>query len=1222
MHRFLCLLPGKLRAKAVLSFIYLAGLAFAANAAFLSTTTQAQTFKAIPLDGGGWTSGFAQAQGRIYAYGDAFGAWRTDNKGVNWTYLNWSIPDGDLAGYGMAAQQDNADIVYYLTSNSLYKSINGGTSWNKLLSDIHWGAQQPKEYQRVRGATHILIHSGNADELWLASPRSGQTGTLWKKSSNTTQWTKMGDSTFNVSTNRALTVYQSAIYPSHIWVGAEKGLYVTNDGGTNFRKVTSDINVGMIRQFNTGTYAGVLLTNRGPFCCSNNGVTRITSNGNYSDITTYQGSIPTQVNMGYPTGLQVFSDNTAVAWNTAGDVQGYSIDGGQTFVKRATTLDHTKNVPIWTTAATMDAKDHPDYGTDQVIEVAGSNGSHWIITGGGAAMESTNSGVTWSYFPNGSGIAGVKTYPAGVSLHKADRMYIPGSDIGLVIVNDGGASGQAQRSSTKSQVYLHGAFRVMEGPDSNNLVIAGVHQQDNANLLLKSSNGGADWTPTSLSGSGLPLSWDGITKSVMSLNNTNDFLVSLASSANSSSAPASSINPGVWRTTTGGSSFFKVSDVTNGLPGNLNIGHRYGPQNSFLERDATLVNRRYFVSRHIGNSPTASTAFYRSNDGGTTWSSTANHPFGKGTWVWGLVADPVISANLWAAGSGGGVAYSTDGGDNWTNTASTNNYFDSKHVGACNGKIAVWGRKGGEPNPEFLWYSPDNGATWYQQTTAAKNFHGVQGLTVDRNGKIWVSWNSVTVVTPVTETKPAAPTALNTEGVTSSSFTLKWTASTSSGVTLYEVFKDGTSSGTTTTTSYNVTGLTAATTYSMTVKAKGNTLYSDASAALSVQTSDAAVTGTLFTGTVTGSPGYNNQSQYAVANAFDGNTNTFFAPDVNTNSLAQLDLGTTLTGKLTTLRFYPRPSFAGRMVNGVFQGSINGSNWTTLYTVSSTPTAGWNSVQMSDATFYRYFRYFQANNFADVSDIEFWGTTQSGTIGGITGNFGFENDFTGWSIYGTPDPSINSTTAHVHSGSKSGYFNGANGNASGANYELTGLTPNTTYSVKAWVKAVSGNDIWITAAAEGGIQTGQQMTSTTWTQSGNNIVFTTGNNVTKGRISTWVGVGSAAYFDDFTVESCSSCRVASAELESNQQAESLSLQLSPNPASREVSISLAGFEEEFVVQVQLRDMSGKSFLRRQVQPRVEGKQVSLSVGHLPHGLFFVTVQGSKVGKTAKLIITK
>jgi hypothetical protein len=103
---------------------------------------------------------------------------------------------------------------------------------------------------------------------------------------------------------------------------------------------------------------------------------------------------------------------------------------------------------------------------------------------------------------------------------------------------------------------------------------------------------------------------------------------------------------------------------------------------------------------------------------------------------------------------------------------------------------------------------------------------------------------------------------------------------------------------------------------------------------------------------------------------------------------------------------------------------------------------------------------------------------------------------------------------------------------------------------------------------------------------------------------------------------CNTCRTASAEVKSSQARESITLQLYPNPANREVTISLAGFEEESAVQVKMSDMSGKSFLQRQVQPRVEGKQVTFSVIELPQGLFFVTVQGSKTTKTAKLIITR
>ena len=67
---------------------------------------------------------------------------------------------------------------------------------------------------------------------------------------------------------------------------------------------------------------------------------------------------------------------------------------------------------------------------------------------------------------------------------------------------------------------------------------------------------------------------------------------------------------------------------------------------------------------------------------------------------------------------------------------------------------------------------------------------------------------------------PSVPTGLASSAITQTSFTLSWTASTDNvGVTGYEVFKNGTSVGTTTTTSLVLTGFTCATTYTMTVRA-------------------------------------------------------------------------------------------------------------------------------------------------------------------------------------------------------------------------------------------------------------------------------------------------------------------------------------------------------------------------------------------------------------------
>ncbi len=85
---------------------------------------------------------------------------------------------------------------------------------------------------------------------------------------------------------------------------------------------------------------------------------------------------------------------------------------------------------------------------------------------------------------------------------------------------------------------------------------------------------------------------------------------------------------------------------------------------------------------------------------------------------------------------------------------------------------------------------------------------------------------------------PTAPTNLASSSITSSSVSLSWTASTDNvGVTGYDVYKNGTLLTTVTTTSYSVTGLTAATAYSFYVKAKdaaGNV--SAASSTISVTT--------------------------------------------------------------------------------------------------------------------------------------------------------------------------------------------------------------------------------------------------------------------------------------------------------------------------------------------------------------------------------------------------
>ncbi|WP_255951132.1 glycoside hydrolase family 48 protein [Streptomyces odontomachi] len=89
---------------------------------------------------------------------------------------------------------------------------------------------------------------------------------------------------------------------------------------------------------------------------------------------------------------------------------------------------------------------------------------------------------------------------------------------------------------------------------------------------------------------------------------------------------------------------------------------------------------------------------------------------------------------------------------------------------------------------------------------------------------------------------PSVPSGLQVTSTTTSSVSLKWTASTDDiGVSAYQVFRDGTQVGTSSSTSYTDTGLTASTAYTYTVKARD--------AAGNTSAASAPVTGTTKAGT-------------------------------------------------------------------------------------------------------------------------------------------------------------------------------------------------------------------------------------------------------------------------------------------------------------------------------------------------------------------------------------
>jgi len=240
--------------------------------------------------------------------------------------------------------------------------------------------------------------------------------------------------------------------------------------------------------------------------------------------------------------------------------------------------------------------------------------------------------------------------------------------------------------------------------------------------------------------------------------------------------------------------------------------------------------------------------------------------------------------------------------------------------------------------------------------TTSTTSYAVTGLTAsttysftvkakDAAGNVSVASNAVSVTTSaivVDTTAPTAPT-LTASGTTSTSTSLSWSGATDNiGVTGYDVYKDGVLLGSTASTNYAVTGLTASTTYSFTVKAK------DAAGNVSVASNAVSVTTTANTIT------------YCTASA----TNT------NDERIQKVQLGTINNTSTGTAGYENFTALSTNLVRG------------TSNTISVTPF--WTATKYNEA-YSVYIDYNQNGVFTDTGE-KVWTKTGSKTTP-ATGSF-------------------------------------------------------------------------------------------------------------------------------------------------------------------------------------------------------------------------------------------
>lgn len=110
-------------------------------------------------------------------------------------------------------------------------------------------------------------------------------------------------------------------------------------------------------------------------------------------------------------------------------------------------------------------------------------------------------------------------------------------------------------------------------------------------------------------------------------------------------------------------------------------------------------------------------------------------------------------------------------------------------------------------------------------------------------------------------------------------------------------------------------------------------------------------------------------------NAFDGNLQTFFATCQRTGGWVGMDLGEKHI--ITKIAYCPRPSQAGRLLLGVFEGANNPDfgDAIPIYVISTTPSQNMLTSQNIDCSRgFRYVRYVGPNDFkCNIAEIEFHG---------------------------------------------------------------------------------------------------------------------------------------------------------------------------------------------------------------------------------------------------------
>ena len=339
----------------------------------------------------------------------------------------------------------------------------------------------------------------------------------------------------------------------------------------------------------------------------------------------------------------------------------------------------------------------------------------------------------------------------------------------------------------------------------------------------------------------------------------------------------------------------------------------------------------------------------------------------------------------------------------------------------------------------------------------------------DAAGNVSTASNTVNVTTlaPIVDTTaPTAPTNLAASGTTSSSTNLSWTASTDNvGVTGYDVYQGATVIGTTASTTYNVTGLTASTAYTFSVRAKdaaGNV--STASNTVNVTTSDVTITYCASQGNNTADERIGRVAIGTINNPSTGTAGYEDFTSLSTNLTRSASSTITVTPTWTGSTYAEGYAvFIDYNKNGVFTDSGE-TVWSTAAT-TTTPVSGSFTVPATATLGTTRMRVSMKYNGIPTSCEAFsYGQVEDYTVNIVAGTPDTTAPTTPTNLVasGTTASSTNlSWTASTDNVGVTGYdvYQGTTLKATvtTTSYTVTGLTAATAYTFSVKAKDAAGN---------------------------------------------------------------------------------------------------------------------------------------------------------------------